>query len=300
MTQTATLNEVSTNVPIADDRTVTIEPGQPWPSPYRGSRYSLVSDDDFDQAVLKWKHRDLLLFSEPPENLRRTLVLLGRKDGYGSFRVTAGGEVLTKIPAEDYKHVDQALVDTGWIPVYVGKLEGSIDFDEVTVDPRPPANGQVTVWRGLPFNHGERWSVTHDGTLVWKWRDYEFESRTDHPELVDTYRSYRGTPGRLYITENHHVWGNAPKDDIPAEKRSEVARAVAEWKQGAEANDETATLRLVNRRLVATSRSDDPATGQFPIHLGHLSEFDGGAIPKPVVDEESYYLAVCEYETVFE
>ena len=300
MTQRATLREIPAEVPIAGDRSVTIEPGQPWPSPYRGSRYSLVSDDDFDQAVLKWKHRDLVIFSEPPENLRRTLVLLGREGGYGSFRITAGGEVLTKIPAEDYKHVDQALVDQGWIPVYVGRLEGSIDFDEVTVDPRPPEKEHVKVWTGFPFNHGERWSLTHEGRLVWKWRDYEFESRSDHPELVDTYRAYRGTPGRLYITETHHVWGNAPRDDIPPEKQPEVARAVAKWKRRAEENGDTATLRLVNRRLVSTSRSDDSSTGQFPIHLGHLSRFDGGIVPKPVVDEESYYLAVSEYETVWE
>ncbi len=73
-----------------------------------------------------------------------------------------------------------------------------------------------------------------------------------------------------------------------------------EWKQEAESQGDNATLRLVNRRLVATSRGDDPATGHFPIHLGRLSEFDAGVIPRPVVDEQTYFQAVCDYEEVWE
>ena len=297
---TAKLKEDSTSVPVKNQKSVTLQPGKPWPSAYRGSKYSLVSDDDFDDAVLKWEQRDLAIFTEPPDGLRRALVLLGKSGGYGSFRVTADNEVLTKVKADDYKHVDEAPVSSGWIPVYVGKLSGTLDFDEVDSDPLTPRKNNIKVWKGFPFHHGERWSVSQDGTLFWKWKDYRFESAFDHPELVAEYQKYRGTAGRLYITENAHVWVNVPKNDIAPAKQSAVRNAIKKWKQTAEQEDDTATLRLVNRRLVATSGDDDPSTGHFPIHLGQLSDFDGGVIPRPVVDEPSYFQAVCEYEHVWE
>ncbi|MBV0926236.1 hypothetical protein KTS45_18675 [Halomicroarcula limicola] len=297
---TASLEEVSTTVPITDGQSVSIEPGQPWPSAYRGSKYSLVSDEDYDDPVVKWKQRDLAIFTDPPDGLWRALALLGKSGGYGSFRVTADSEIITKVPADEYKHVEQAPVDSGWIPVYVGQLSGTIDFDEVDSDPSTPSRQQINVWTGFPFNHGERWSVSHEGTLFWKWRDYRFESTFDHSELVETYQSYRGTAGRLYLTEYGHIWVNVPKNDIAPGKEGAIGTAIKDWKRDAEASGNTATLRLVNRRLVATSRDDDPSTGHFPIHLGHLRSFDDGLIPKPVVDDPSYYQAVCEYEQVWE
>jgi hypothetical protein len=297
---TPTLNEVETSVPIQNGQSVSLKPGKPWPSAYRGSEYSLVSDDDYTNAVLKWEQRDLAIYTEPPEGLQRALALLGKSGGYGSFRVTADNEILTKIKADDYKHVDEAPTDSGWIPVYVGRLSGPIDFDEVDSDPGKPRRHSIRVWTGFPFNHGERWSVSQDGTLFWKWRDYRFESAFEHPELVSEYQKYRGTAGRFYITENGHIWVNIPKHDIASGKESTLGRAIKKWKKTAEGNDDTATLRLVNRRLVATSRGDDPSTGHFPIHIGKLREFDGGKIPRPVVDEPSYFQAVCEYEQVWE
>ena len=294
------LTETETDVPIPDGQSVSLEPGKPWPSAYRGSQYSLVSDDDYNDAVLKWEQLDLTIYTEPPDGLRRALVLLGKSGGYGSFRVTADNEVLTKVKADDYKHVDQAPVDSGWIPVYVGKLTGTLDFEEVDADPVNPHKNNIKVWTGFPFKHGERWSVNQDGTLFWQWRDYRFESTFDHSELVSEYQKYRGTAGRLYITEHAHIWVNLPKNDITPDKQSAVKHAIQKWKQSAEDDDDTATLRLVNRRLTATSQDDDPSTGHFPIHLGQLSDFDNGAIPRPVVDQSSYFQAVCEYEEVWE
>lgn len=296
-----TFTEESTKVPISSGRSVTVEPKQPWPSAYRGSRYSLVSDDDFgsDDALLKWKQRDLSIFADPPRGLRRAMVLAGKSGGFGSFRITARGEVITKVPAEDYSNIDQAPISEGWVPVYLGTLLGTIGFDSVDLDPTPPRR-EIAIWTGLPFNHGERWSVSHDGKLIWKWRDYRFESAFDHPELVSRYDEYRPNPGRLYITEHGHVWVNVPHNDVMPGKRDEIRDAIASWKQDAERRGDATTLRLVNRRLVATSHTDDPADGHLPIHLGHLSNFDGGVVPRPVVDDEGYYLEVGTYENVWE
>lgn len=47
----------------------------------------------------------------------------------------------------------------------------------------------------------------------------------------------------------------------------------------------TAILRLVNQRLVATSGDDEPSTGHFPIHLGQLSDFDDGFIPRSLTSQ---------------
>lgn len=295
---TLTFDEESTTVPIAGNRSVQIDPKQPWPSAYRGSRYSVVTNDDFDDAALKWKQRDLSIFAEVPDGLRRAMVLVGKSGGYGSFRVTAQGEVLTKVEADEYVNVEQAPVSDGWIPVYLGTLSGEIDFGEVESNPQTPMR-DIAVWKGLPFNHGERWSVSSDGELVWNWRDYRFESAFDHSELVAAYTTYRTNPGRLYVTEHGHVWVNVPNDDVAPGKERAVRQAIAKWREDAERDGDAATLRLVNRRMVATSRDDDPSTGHIPIHLGHLRDFDGGAIPRPVVDDESYFAAVGQYENAW-
>lgn len=295
-----TFDQTPTKVPISDSQSVSVGPGQPWPSAYRGSKYSLVSDEDFgDDAVVKWEQRDLSIFADPPADLWSAMSGAGKQNGYGSFRVTAQGEVLTKVNADEYSNVDQAPVSTGWIPVYLGTMDGTLDFGSVELDPAPPSD-EIAIWRGFPFKHGERWAVSHDDKLIWKWRDYRFESTFEHPELVAAYNEYRPNPGRLYVTEHGHVWVNVPHDDVTQAKRAEVQQAIADWKQRAEDTESTSTLRLVNRRLVATSQSDDPADGYLPIHLGHLRTFDKGLVPRPVVEDDEYFLEVGQYEEVWE
>jgi hypothetical protein len=297
---TYTFEEEPTEVPIADGRTVRIEPRQPWPSPYRGSRYSLVSDEDVEDPAIKWTQRDLTVYSKggTPTDLWTAMTIAGKPDGFGSFRITADGEVITKVEADEYSNVDQAPVSSGWIPVYLGRLNGTFDFGTVDLDP-PVPDETVAVWSGFPFNHGERWSVNHKGQLVWNWQDYSFRSAFDHSELVAAYDRYRPNPGRMYITENGHVWINVPNDGIVSSKESEIADAIKQWKRRARENGNNATLRLVNRRMVATSPTDNPSEGHLPVHLGHLSQFDQGLVPRPVVDDESYYIAAAKGETVY-
>jgi hypothetical protein len=295
-----TFDETPTDVPIAGNQSVSVSPGQPWPSAYRGSRYSIVSHDEFSEGhVLKWKQRDLSIFAEPPQGLRRRMALVGKAGGFGSFRITARGEVITKVEADNYSNVDEAPVSEGWIPVYLGSMSGKIDFGSVDTDPVSPGSG-VAVWKGLPFNHGERWSVSHDSGLIWTWRDYRFESAFNHTELIETYDQYRPNPGRLYVTEHGHVWVNIPHDDVMPGKRWEIKDALRSWREEAESQDDIATLRLVNRRLVATSPTEDPADGHLPIHIGHLREFDDGVVPRPIIDNEGYYAEVGQYENTWE
>lgn len=297
---TATFTEETTKVPITNGRSVSIAPGHPWPSTYRGSRYSLVTDSRFDEGVvLKWEQRDLSIFAEPPDGIYDALQQVGKQGGLGSIRVTARGEVLTKVQADRYPNLDKAPVLEGWIPVYMGKLAGKIDFGTVDIDPTPPTDG-IRVWRGFPFNHGERWSISTDEKLIWKWRDYRFESAFNHSDLIDAYHKYRPKPGRAYVTEYGHIWVNVPNDDIVSGREQEVQAAINSWQNHAQNQNDNSTLRLVNRRLVATSPSDDPADGLIPIHLGHLRDFDDGVIPRPVVDDEAYFLEVGQYEQVWE
>lgn len=291
---TGQLADEPTSVPIAEGKDVQIEPGVPYPSPYRGSRYSII-DSRRRGTVLQWKYNDLVVHVESPDGLVERMETLGksRGSGKGSIRITAGREVLTKIHSSTYSDSDRAPVDTGWIPVYLGQLVGDLGFD-ITIDPESP-DRDLWVWGGFPFNHGERWSVSYDGRLLWKWQDYRFYSAFEHSELVETYEKYRRIAGRLYINEFGHVFINVPRDDIPTGEEELVERVFAEWQEAVEKRGDTAAQRLVNRRLKVTG-DGDPAEGHLPLYIGHLSEFDDGTVPKPVVTDEEYYVAAAREE----
>lgn len=283
----------STTVPIDSGSDVQIDSGQPWPAPYRGSTYSIV-DSRKHNTVLQWQYKDLKVHINPPKQLIKLLRSVGksRETGKGSIRITADGEVLTKVNASTYSRVEEAPVSEGWIPVYVGQLSGTLEFD-IATDPDPPTQ-RPTVWSGFPFNHGERWAVSHNDRLIWKWQDYRFYSSFDHSELIKTYKQYRSIAGRLYINENGHVFVNVPNPDNK-ETQDEILRIFNDWKQQAEARDDTAALRLVRRRLKVTGEGD-PDDGLLPLHIGHLNQFDDGTVPRPVVTDETYYVATARGE----
>ncbi|WP_138007383.1 hypothetical protein [Halalkalirubrum salinum] len=284
----------SATVPIAKGKDVHLEPGKPWPAPYRGSRYSIL-DSKRHGTVLQWKYNDLVVHVEPPNNLLDQLRFFGksRGSGKGSIRITAGREILTKIHTTAYSYSDEAPVDTGWIPVYLGKLDGGLGFD-INIDPDLP-NTDLWVWDGFSFNHGESWSVSYDGELIWKWQDYRFESIFDHTDLVSTYERYRTTAGRMYINEFGHIYVNVPRDEIPSGQREEIQNVFDEWQTFVEQNRDAAAQRLVDRRLKVTG-DGDPTEGHLPLYIGHLSEFDEGIIPKPIVTDEEYYIAASNEE----
>lgn len=288
---TGNVEAKTTSVPIDGGNDVALSPGNPWPSVYRGSKYSLVdSKKRRRDKIIKWQYKDLQVIAEPPMGLVEAMQSVGKSfdTGKGSFRVTAGGEVLTKVNADAYPDADRAPHASGWIPVYLGKLEGGLGFEELNNDPdcSPPA-----VWEGLPFNHGETWTVGVNDQLLWKHGQFRFQSAFDHSELIQKCQQYRTVAGRLYMNEFGHVWINAPSDSVPEGRKSEVRDLYNTWRETAEREGKTAALRLVTKRLEVTAQDDDPLNGHLPLYIGHLSEFDGGVIPRPVVDEPEYFVA---------
>lgn len=289
----------STQVPIAGGQDVEIAAGDPYPAPYRGSRYSIVTSKQHHQEVLQWQYNDLRVMVDPPRNLIERMREFGKSDstGKGSIRITAAGEILTKIHSSNYSNAQQAPVSDGWIPVYLGRLEGDLSLD-VNINP-PVPTGEIDVWSGFPFNHGERWSVSYDDTLIWTWRDFRFESAFDHSELIETYQQYRETAGRLYVNEFGHVFVNAPRAEVPASAEDEVAQAYADWERRVEREDDRGAQTLVSRRLKVTG-DGDPEEGHLPLYVGHLSDFDGGLVPRAVVSDESYFVKAARGEDLSE
>lgn len=292
----AVVKSSSTTVPIDGGTDVQIEPGQPWPAPYRGSLYSVVDSRKHNQTVLRWQYKDLKVQVNPPEQLLDRLRSVGKsgQTGKGSIRITAGGEVLTKVEASNYSRVEEAPVSKGWIPVYLGELSGDLGFD-IAIDPYPPKQ-DPTVWEGFPFNHGERWAVSHDDRLLWKWKDHRFYSAFDHSDLIEKYKQFRNIAGRLYINEYGHVFVNVPNPE-ENQTQSDIDQIFNDWKKRAEARNDSAALRLVNRRLKVTG-DGDITEGLLPLHLGHLNRFDEGTVPRPVVTNESYYVATARGENL--
>lgn len=278
-----------TSVPLAGGRDVELSPHDPWPSAYRGSKYSVIQSPKHG-VVMSWQYDDLLTYFEVPDGLVDALSAVNKSDGtgLGSVRFTAGGEVLTKVHASSYPRPQAAHSDSGWIPVYLGQLSDTFDPEDIRLDPSPERADPIAVWDGYPFDHGETWTVKLDETLVWRWEGYEFESAFDHSELVSRYAEFRETPGRLYVNENGHVWVNIGSSEVPEGHSETFQQAFNMWETEAEEHGRNAARKLVTRRLEATGEGD-ASEGLLPVYIGHISEFDGGAVPRPVVDDMRYF-----------
>lgn len=284
------LRSTSTQVPIRGGEDVTIQPEDPWPSTYRGSKYSIIRSRKHNKRVMAWQYDDLQIFLEPPEGLVRAMRQVGKSsgDGLGSFRITAAGEILTKVRAENYEHTDRAPANQGWIPVYLGRIEGEIEIDGIELQPADERADPLAVWEGLPFHHGESWTVSVNNKLIWKWEDYRFESAFDHSDLIAKYSEFRRTPGRVYVNEYGHVWVNIPPAGVPSGNRDQVNDMFARWRALARRENKNSILRLVRRRLEATG-GGETSRGHLPAYIGHVSKFDEGTVPRPVVDDMRYF-----------
>jgi len=284
------IKSTSTGVPIRGGDDVTIEPEDPWPSAYRGSKYSIVHSQKHNQYVMAWKYDDLQIFLDPPNGLVPAMRHVGKSDGdgSGSFRITAAGEVLTKVRAENYERSDIAPVSQGWIPVYLGCISGDIEIDGIKLQPLMNQANPLAIWEGLPFYHGETLSVSVNNKLIWKWEDYRFESAFNHSELIAKYAEFRQTPGRLYINEYGHTWVNLPPTGVPDKHRDHVNDLFVQWRRDAKRQGKDSVLRLAKRRLEATG-GGKTGQGHLPVYIGHVSQFDEGTVPRPVVDDMRYF-----------
>jgi len=204
------------------------------------------------------------------------------------LRITADGEVLTKVQAGNYKHTDRAPVSRGWIPVYLGSIEGDIEIDKIIIQPSDKRADPIAVWEGLPFHHGETWTVSVNNKLIWKWEDYRFESAFDHSELIEKYAEFRQNPGRVYINEYGYVWVDIPSGGVPSANQGRVNDLYSRWRVNVKKQDRNSVLRLVRRRLEATG-GGSTTQGHLPVYIGHVSRFDDGVIPRPVVSDMQYF-----------
>ncbi len=290
------LNRVPANVRSYGDLIVTIESGNPWPSAYRGSKYTIRTKGN--GVGLYLNHRVIELEGTLPQGLHDALKEVGKSggSGLGSIRVTANREVLTKINAENYRYTDQAFVSDGWIPVYLGKLSGNIEFSGLSNDPNPSTIDPPCVWEGLPFNHGETWSMTIRDGLQWRIKigqKFSFASAYSHDNLERMYKTYRPNGGRLRCNEYGHVWMELPNKQV--QKSSTIREMIEDWFQDAQKNGRNQVLNLIHRRLEATGNGD-ASKGRFPIYLGHISEYDDGNVPTPVISDQDYFVLAAKGE----
>lgn len=290
----ARLNTVPANVRTIGDRIVSIDPGNPWPGVYRGSKYSILQNGS--DLELVHQYQDLDIEGEMPKHLVDSLCAVNKSggDATGSIRVTADREVLTKVHADNYPHADRALVSEGWIPVYLGKLNGLINFGWLENDPDSSALDPPCVWEGLSFKHGERWSVTVTGDLEWRINRparFQFPSAYSHHDLTRTYSALRSTGGRLRINEYGHTWMEFPVNELS--KHSKTEGMMEEWFKTAKQQNRNRISNLLFERLKATGNGN-PSSGNLPVYLGHISEFDNGHIPSPVITDKDYYLSIAE------
>lgn len=292
----AQLNEVPANVRTIGDQFVTITAGDPWPGVYRGSKYSILENGT--GHILVSRYQDLDIPGEMPKHLIDSLRAVNKSggDATGSIRITADREVLTKVHADNYPHVDRALIDTGWIPVYLGKLNGTIDFGWLENDPGTSTMEPPCVWEGLPFKHGERWSVTVNGDLQWRINRparFRFPSAYSHNDLSRTYSALRSTGGRMRINEYGHLWMEFPVTELS--KQTQTRGLMEEWFDNAKRQNRNRISNLLFERLKATGNGN-PSNGNLPIYLGHISNYDDGHAPSPVITDQDYYLSITEVD----
>ena len=148
------------------------------------------------------------------------------KNGLGSFVVTPHKEIIARYQDEN----------TGkWPAVYIGKLEGKMEFDSFDLDPDLEV-GQL--WTGFMFKHGESFSVwsrdRHDHFLHWKRLGIHFRTIDQYSKLCNLVREIRPKGGRLYLNEYGHIWMNVPisvdldmgRDWIPSKQTLSEARTL--------------------------------------------------------------------------
>lgn len=242
-----------------------LNPGDPWPLPYRGSRYSVRNNGS--GQVLCWKtpmSGARITCTNASKEIIET-IKDGKRGALGSFRITPHREVITKY------HDD----DTGkWPPIYLGKIEGLFEFGGFDLNPTLETG---MLWTGLMFNHGEPFSVWSrqgaDDCLHWKFLGIHFRTVEAYPKFCRLYREIRPRGGRLYITECGHIWMNVPTLidlDVGNRWRQKIKDSLEEARESFETND--ILLSATHDRVVTTKT--------YPIYVGRVEDYGMTAPPR--------------------
>jgi len=257
------LKSQSTKVPGVDEQPMIVNPGDVWPLPYRGSRYSVKQIEK--KLSFCWSREDVVHCAERgPDGLIKAMIE-HKKDSRGSIRITPHGEVITKRENEDGTYTT----------IFLGLLDGTFVFPGFDLDPIDAERGSL--WPGLHFKHGEEFAVwVRDGNedyLYWTYNGLYFRSTERYPELCAAYREMRPRCGRLYITEFGHVWINLPGSEISQEWAPRFRDLLdVEIEKLKESKNDILLQSLVNR-LRATGNC-------YPVYLGRITDFDSGTPPR--------------------
>ncbi len=176
--------------------------GDPWRGPYRGSRYTFNSNGIYYRVP---GSRRSVRATDYSDALQRALLTL---KPYGSFRITEGRHVLTKV-----------LEDGRWTRTFVCDYDGSLRFPGVDLNPDETLR-PGDVWTGFYFEHGTRLSLGYyDEVFCHDEGDWSGASKAPrsrrayvvagHEELLSEVRAFRPTGGRFYVNEHGKVWSNS-------------------------------------------------------------------------------------------
>lgn len=256
----ATLIRESITVPSSDEIPVKIVPGDPWPLPYRGSKYSV---NKIGNALkMSWSRMDFIFYVDAIPNGLISSMVEYKRDSRGSFRITPHGEVITKMIEDEYTYT----------PLYLGKLQGNFNFIGFDLNPQELEAGSI--WTGLNFKHGEEFAVwNRDGNndyLYWEKKGIKFRSTERYPELCAKVRGIRPKAGRVYFTEFGHIWMNLEINGASPEWSSIIHSKIENDMEKLKNND--TLLRAIKLRI--------EQTGTIPIYLGKIQDFDSGLPPR--------------------
>jgi hypothetical protein len=249
----------STTAPSIDGEPIEIHPGDCWPLPFRGSRYTLKAVEG--RIKFCWSHMDKVYAAEKiPGGLLKAFGAY-KLDTRGSLRITPHREVITKVAKT-------------WEPVYLGKIKDDLEFEGFNLNPEKYEVGRI--WKGFHFKHGEVFAVwAREGSgdyLYWSKQGIYFRTIDEHPELCSRIREIRPRCGRLYITETGHIWMNLPATEISSEWLPTIRDYIEEDKAEL-ANPKYDVVLKSLRDRVRNTRC-------WPIHIGHVSDYDHGKAPR--------------------
>ncbi len=267
----ASILDESTDVPAVDEKVVTVNPGDLWPLPNRGSRYTIKGIDG--RPMVCWTRLDVKHeASRLPSGLLRAMGKY-RGDRRGRFVVTPYGEVIAR----------REIKDGVWRSVYVGKLDGVLGFPGFELDPSGLKTGNL--WPGLHFIHGEGFAVWNragnQDYLYWTRRGRYFRTIEKYPDICAEVRRIRPRCGRIYVTENGYIWMNLPSGEVSKSFQAEFHALLTEDKKVLTDGKHDILLRSIHNRVKATNC--------LPVYLGKMPGFDSGCAPRTHFLAETHF-----------